>query len=58
MRDYQNTCVVYERTYLTKKYYERGEAKSLRGVEFKNENKLNFFNFPFILAKTYSRNIF
>ena len=43
MRDYQNTCVVYERTYLTKKYYEQGVAKSLRGVECKNEKKNNFF---------------
>ena len=33
-------------------------AKSLRGVECKNEKKLNFFNFAFILEKTYSRNIF
>ena len=29
---YQNTCVVYERTFLTKKYYERVVAKTLRGV--------------------------
>ncbi len=49
MRDYQNTCVVYERTYLTKQYYERGVAKSLRGFECKIKKKNFLFNFTLII---------
>ena len=53
MRDLSKYMRRIWENFFNKKYYERVAGKTLRGVECKNEKKLNFFNFAFFIAKTY-----